>query len=173
MNYWEKLFHTFSIVCGTSFLIAFSGVAEASQRQHAVFTVTSVTPLYETVVNQQPVQSCRTVDVPIYQQKDKTGDILGGAIIGGIIGNQIGDMKGNGAAGAVIGGLLGANKDNNQAIIGYRQTQQCTTEYVRENVERLRGYKVVAEGKGLTYTTVTKQKFSVGDGMAVYITVTR
>jgi uncharacterized protein YcfJ len=174
MNYWEKLFHTFAIVSGTAFVLGFTGIAHAAQKTSAVFTVTSVTPMYDTVIQQKPVQSCSVVDIPIYSKKDKTGDIIGGAIIGGILGNNVVKGDGAGAAGAVIGGLLGANKSNNsQEIIGYRQQNRCTTSYTQQSVERLNGYKVVAEGQGLTYETITNQNFKVGDGMVVYITIQR
>jgi uncharacterized protein YcfJ len=55
---------------------------------------------------------------------NNTADILGGAIIGGIIGNQIGDSEGNGAVGAILGGLIGS-----QANPHYKSShQRCTTE---------------------------------------------
>ena len=70
---------------------------------------------------------CNTVDVPIYGNTDKTGDILGGAIIGGIIGNNVIKGDGAGAAGAVIGGLLGSEHGKNRKgnIIGYKQVTNC------------------------------------------------
>ena len=43
---------------------------------------------------------------------DKTGDTLKGAIIGGIIGNNVGDVKDGGALGAVLGGMIGHNNSN-------------------------------------------------------------
>ena len=74
-----------------------------------------------------PNQECSVVDVPIYGAHDKTGDVLMGAIIGGVIGNNIKGEKNGGAAGAVIGGLLGnAHGDNRQGnVVVYRQEQRC------------------------------------------------
>ena len=108
-----------------------------------VFAAENVTveDKFKTVTKQIPhtEQVCKVVDVPIYGNHDKTGDIIGGAIIGGIIGNQIGNGKGNGAAGAVIGGMLGnAHGDNrNGNVIGYRQEQRCSnnTTYTTETYE--------------------------------------
>ena len=37
---------------------------------------------------------------------DKTGDTLKGAIIGGIIGNNVGDIENGGALGAIVGGYI-------------------------------------------------------------------
>jgi len=88
-----------------------------------------VQDFYKTVTKTIPhtTTECSIVDVPIYGNNDKTGDIIGGAIIGGIIGNNVIKGDGAGAAGAVIGGLLGNNHGDrkNQNIIGYRQQQVC------------------------------------------------
>jgi len=87
-------------------------------------TVTKRIPYTETV--------CNVVDVPIYgntSSNTTVEDIIGGAIIGGIIGHQIGDgnqRKDNRNAGAILGGIIGANKNQKQeGIVGYRQEEQC------------------------------------------------
>jgi len=45
------------------------------------------------VVN-TPIRTCNIVNVPIYGSNGKaqTGEVLGGAIIGGILGNQVGGL---------------------------------------------------------------------------------
>ena len=62
---------------------------------------------------------------------DKTGDTLKGAILGGVIGNNVGDIKNGGALGAVIGGMIG---HNNSKATGGTQTgrKQTTTFGTRE-----------------------------------------
>lgn len=84
---------------------------------------------YKEVINQKPyhVEICRDVNV----SGDKTGDTLKGAIIGGIIGNNVGDIKNGGALGAVLGGMFGHNNSNAQ---GGTQ-RRCSTE-IRYNEER-------------------------------------
>ena len=84
---------------------------------------------------QKPVQTCRNVDVPL-TNKHKVEMIwvhpLGGAIIGGVIGNQIGDSKGNGALGAIIGGAIANEKQKKQGtttIVGYKRERVCETTY--------------------------------------------
>lgn len=54
--------------------------------------------------------------------------VLGGAIVGGLIGNQIGDGDGRRAA-TVIGALIGANaqKPNSGRNVHYRTVRQCYT----------------------------------------------
>lgn len=87
-------------------------------------TVTKRIPYTETV--------CNIVDVPIYgntSSNTTAQDIIGGALIGGIIGHQFGDgnqRKDNRNAGAILGGIIGANKNQKQeGIVGYRQEEQC------------------------------------------------
>ena len=46
---------------------------------------------------------------------DKTGDTLKGAILGGVIGNNVGDIK-NGDARSVIGGMIGHNNSKGQVV---------------------------------------------------------
>ncbi len=60
---------------------------------------------YKTVISQKPytVEVCRDR----VTSGDKTGDAIKGAIIGGILGNNIKGEKDGGAIGAIIGGMLG------------------------------------------------------------------
>ena len=80
---------------------------------------------YKQVNNKQPHQ----VEVCYDQQVggDKSGDMLKGAIIGGIIGNNVGDIKNGGTAGAIIGGIIGHN--NSTATGGTRQVCRLETRY--------------------------------------------
>ena len=77
-----------------------------------------------------PTKSCSVVNVPIYGStgKAQTGEVLGGAIIGGILGNQVGGGKGKDAA-TILGAILGADyankKGGQQTIVGYKQVEQC------------------------------------------------
>ena len=84
---------------------------------------------YKQIINQKPyhVEVCKNVTT----SGDKSGDMLKGAIIGGIIGNNVGDIKNGGALGAVLGGMFGHNNSNAQG--GTRQV--CNTE-IRYNEEQ-------------------------------------
>ena len=55
-----------------------------------------------------------------------------GAIIGGIIGNNVGDVKNGGALGAVLGGMLGHN--NSTATGGTQRVCTVQTRYNEESV---------------------------------------
>ena len=61
---------------------------------------------------------------------DKTGDTLKGAILGGVIGNNVGDIKNGGALGAVIGGMIGHN--NSKATGGTQTVCRTETRYTEE-----------------------------------------
>ena len=80
---------------------------------------------FKQVVNKTPHQ----VEVCYDRQVsgDKSGDMLKGAIIGGIIGNNVGDIKNGGAAGAIIGGILGHN--NSHATGGTQRQCRVETRY--------------------------------------------
>jgi len=62
---------------------------------------------------------------------DKTGDALKGAIIGGILGNNIKGEKDGGAIGAIIGGMLGHSNSN--ASGGTKRVCQVETRYSEES----------------------------------------
>ena len=95
-----------------------------------------LTHYYKTVEVQNRVanRTCSEVDVPIYSNtgKAQTGEVLGGAIIGGILGNQVGGGKGKDAA-TILGAILGADfankKGGQQKIVGYKQVEQCEVTY--------------------------------------------
>ena len=105
---------------------------------------------YKEVINQKPyhVEVCKDVSVG----GDKSGDMLKGAIIGGIIGNNVGNIDNGGTLGAVIGGMLGHNNSNASG-----STQRvCNTE-IRYNEERQTIYshstiRFMTNGKYYTLT---------------------
>ena len=104
--------------------------------------VVKVVPQYSEVQVNTPIRTCNIVEVPIYGNtgKTQTGEVLGGAIIGGILGNQVGGGKGKDAA-TILGAILGADfankKGGQQTIVGYKQVEQCEivnkVTYVKNN----------------------------------------
>jgi len=91
----------------------------------------SVMDYNKTVVNRVPynVEVCTNQTVG----GDKTADTLKGAIIGGVIGNNVGDVDNGGAIGAIIGGMLGHNNSN--ATGGTRRVCEVQTRYNEEVIE--------------------------------------
>lgn len=104
----------------------------------------------ETVSTPVRVNECRNVDVPIYGTRDRRGsdgDVLAGAIVGGVIGNQFGGGSGKDAM-TVLGAIVGANHMANRTteeIVGYRTERQCAEAVIYEN-NRVRTY---------SYSTIT------------------
>ena len=82
---------------------------------------------------------------------DKTGDALMGAIIGGIIGNNVTkDLPDGGTAGAIIGGMLGHN--NSTAKGGTKTVCQVETRYTEQKREIYSYSTITFTHDGKTYT---------------------
>ena len=92
----------------------------------------SVQDFNKTVVNRVPYN----VEVCTNQSYggDRTGDTLKGAIIGGIIGNNVTkNVDNGGAVGALLGGIIGHNNSN--ATGGVQRVCNIQTRYNEEVVE--------------------------------------
>ena len=83
------------------------------------------------VIEQTPyyVEVCRDEQ----RSGDKTGDMLKGAIIGGVLGNNIKGEQDGGAIGAIIGGMLGHS--NSDATGGTERV--CSRETRYKETERI------------------------------------
>jgi len=148
-------------------LSMFGSAAFANQ---VTATVVDMRETYRDAVKQVPVQSCQTIDVPIYKEVvtgggASGGDVLGGMIIGGLLGKGVsGDDKGA-AAGAILGGMVAADKKQQRetVIVGYRQQQQCSTVYEQQQVS-VRGDNVVTVelDNGKQYEFYTKGWYKNG-----------
>jgi len=78
---------------------------------------------------------CKTQTVP-YQETVKganTGEILGGAIIGGVIGKAATGKDGGAAVGAIIGGAI-ANEKGNKTVTRYKDVETCTQVFVPSRI---------------------------------------
>ena len=126
MKYAEKCFHAVALASIIGFTMGFTGVAHAEGSVNG-----TVQDHYKWVVNQTPyrVEVCKDYTVG----GDKSGDMLKGAIIGGIIGNNVGNIENGGAAGAIIGGILGHN--NSKATGGTQRRCHVETRYEEDREE--------------------------------------
>ena len=97
-----------------------------------------------------------------------------GAIIGGIIGNNVTkDLPDGGTAGAIIGGLFGNKLQNDtQHITGYRTVKKCSTHYDTHTEDYLAGYKITYKAAGFTGTTTRRNNPGVGGPISVVIRMT-
>ena len=119
MNLFEKQ----TLVWGGIGAIAFTFIA------NSVKADTQVQDHYKNIIYKTPsqVEVCYDRNV----SGDKTGDALKGAIIGGILGNNIKGEKDGGAIGAIIGGMLGHSNSN--ASGGTKRMCQVETRYTEES----------------------------------------
>ena len=116
-------------MCTTVAMLGFMSTGEIAE---------TVQDQYKMVITQKPynVEGCRQVGT----SGEKTGDTLKGAIIGGIIGNNVGDIKNGGAAGALIGGILGHN--NSKATGGTKRVCNIETRY-EEQARQVYSHSIV------------------------------
>ena len=92
----------------------------------------TVQDVNKTVVNRVPykVEVCTNQSVG----GDKSGDMLKGAIIGGLIGNNVTkNVDNGGAVGALLGGIIGHNNSN--ATGGTQRVCEVQTRYNGEVIE--------------------------------------
>ena len=84
----------------------------------------------------KPQNECRDVQVPIMGVLDRpanAGEVIGGALIGGVIGNQIGGGSGKDIAtilGAGSGAILASDQRRREpVVVGYRTEKRCEIVY--------------------------------------------
>ena len=107
---------------------------------------------HKVVIESTPysVEVCRDVVV----EKKSQGFDLGGALIGGIIGNNLPGEEGGGAAGALLGGLLGG-QDTTES----HTERRCSTETRHKEVEKtVYSHSTVTFRSGGMSYTLTFQK---------------
>jgi len=160
------------IVCCTGFL---SSLAFA-ETYTVTGTVTDVETVYRTKTVTEPVRKCWTEEVPVYGEgKNPDSQVFGmdleGAIIGGIIGNNVVKGDNAGTAGAIIGGLIGSDikKKKNQEITGYRKVNKCNTVYNERSEEYVAGYRVFYSARGFEGSYTSTRRPAVGSTVDVTV----
>lgn len=133
------------------YYILFVGLAITS---NALAQDATIVDDYKMVIKRIPyqIQICRDIST----SGDKTGDTLKGAIIGGIIGNNVGDAKNNGALGAIIGGMLGHS--NSDATSGTKTMCGNETRYKEHTEHVYDTSKITFNYEGHTYVLRFKKK---------------
>lgn len=106
--------------------------------------VVSSRPIYRTVAVEVPVDSCR-VETLAYSERQRGGDSLEGAVLGGLIGAAIGHEVGRSGHATAAGGLIGAAIGNDVAggsrrVTRYEDREICDTRYRTEYERRLVGW---------------------------------
>ena len=160
-------------------LLGFNIVSASAGQYNVTGTVMQANPVYQTVTQQVPQQSCQMVQVPVYGATGNGGTLglnnhidIGSAIIGGIIGNNVTKNVDNGGAiGAVIGGLIGSQNQQKNNIVGYRQEQRCNTTYSSQQSQRFSHTDIVVEVEGMQVQARTTREVAVGDQVNVLMTL--
>jgi len=137
-----NIFQKQTLVWGGIGAIAFTFIA------NSVKADTQVQDHYKNIIYKTPsqVEVCYDRNV----SGDKTGDALKGAIIGGILGNNIKGEKDGGAIGAIIGGMLGHS--NSSASGGVKRYCRNQTRYKEESRTVYSHSTVTFQYEGKTYT---------------------
>jgi uncharacterized protein YcfJ len=81
-----------------------------------------------------PVERCGYVEEPVYGVLDRPtsdGEVLGGAVIGGVIGNQLSDKTPLGTVvGAIVGGaIVNGQRVQEGVVVGTNRVYRCQTVY--------------------------------------------
>ena len=152
-----------------SLLVASAFVATAAHADvdYITGTVVDVRPTYTQQKIQVPNRVCVQESVPVYGNVDKTGSMIGGAILGGIIGNQVNH---NGAAGAILGGMLGGAKaENERPIVGYQRVENFYNETSYEIRDVFVSNTVVVKIEGTVMEFYSKRSYKIGEQATIKV----
>ncbi|MEX0900069.1 MAG: glycine zipper 2TM domain-containing protein [Gammaproteobacteria bacterium] len=145
--------------------------ASVAQDQYAWARVLDVQPITRLVRTEVPHRECRTEEVTRHGSgANPTGAMLAGALIGGVVGNQVGSGSGRRvatAAGVLIGSGMGHSSATNTPRTSIEERCEVYTEIQEE--ERFDGYRVSYEYGGAAYVTRTTQH--PGDRIRVQVSV--
>lgn len=158
---------------GMSFAAIFSAPAYADGFASDDATVISVKPKYKIRYEVEDVQVCEEVSVPVYGEYidvPSDGEVAGGALIGGAIGNQFGNGDGKTAM-TVLGAIIGANKASKPKIrtgvTDYIYETQCHYEQQSTPVKVKVGYFVTYEQNGYYHEGFMKTRPVIGSTINV------
>lgn len=170
---------TFCIATALAATLA-SPVALAGHKEKSAYArVVSVEPITKIIRVSSPRQECWQEQVSHYeqpQQRSATPTIVG-AVIGGLIGNELGHHKDAKKAGVLVGSVLGGSigRDIGRRNAGpghqyYTTEQRCETYQNYHEEERIMGYHVGYKYKGDIYHTRTQNH--PGDRIRIRVSVT-
>jgi len=113
---------------------------------------------------------CEDVRVPIYggaSAGDQTGNIVAGAIIGGVLGKALTGNNNGATAGAVIGGIAGSKK-NTRRIVGYQIQRQCS-DVQQQSARHIKYYEARVRIEGRIYRVRTSYRLKQGHSVRMYM----
>jgi len=140
-------------------------------------TIVNIEPNYYWEKSNQPVETCENVQVPIYGnvqgQGASGGDVLSGAILGGILGKALTGEDNAAAFGAIVGAMGAAEnkKQGSQKIIGYQTQKQCGVFYQEESIRKIKNYRITYEWMGIRGNSYTYNNYSIGARIPVNVSI--
>lgn len=110
---------------------------------------------------------CHTETVP-YQEAVKGGspeEVLGGAIIGGLLGGAATDDNAGAVVGAIIGGAL-ANEGGSKTVTRYREVETCSNVFIPERVTNAAELESILldlnDGRGVSRELIMDVQYTIG-----------
>lgn len=131
--------------------------------------IVDVEAVYSNSYNYVRQEQCFEQQVPVYQNRNgSSGDVLAGALIGGVIGNQFGSGDGKDAM-TVLGAIIGADAAGRprQEVAGYVSEWRCEMVDVPQETRSFEYYLVTYQMDGRYYQLETSQLFEVGQRIEV------
>jgi uncharacterized protein YcfJ len=128
--------------------------------------VVDVQPVYETISERIPYESCRQERVRVVERGGRRSltPVILGAVVGGTAGSVLGRNSSRRdlitGAGALLGGSIGNDRrQHTRHDDGYYVTEDvCVTEYEYREQEQQRGYRVSYRFGDSIYTTRTRNQ---------------
>lgn len=130
-----------------------------------IASVVSVQQSYKEQVITSYVSECEQIEVPSYRYSGSGGNVIAGAIIGGLIGNQFGSGSGKDAMTA-LGAIVGAERASKERS-GYRLETRCYDVPRQEYVYIPDGYNVTYSYNGRYHTFHTYKDYQPGDNIII------
>jgi uncharacterized protein YcfJ len=159
-----------SIFCA---VIMATAVNAQSQDDFNFVRIVDIRENYVTAYVDVPEARCYDVSVPIYQNVGPSnGDVLAGAIIGGLIGKEITNNDGGAILGALIGTSI-ASDNNRNVIVGYAARQECEVIIVRERRQVIDGYTVTYSNQRERGIVDTRNYYAIGTVVSMRELLTR
>lgn len=110
---------------------------------------------------------CTTTSKP-YQETVKGGkpeNVIGGAIVGGVIGKVVTNDNAGAAAGAIIGGVI-ANENSTKTVTKYKDVETCKSVFIPERItdelELERVLRDLNDGKSVRKERIMDVQYTIG-----------
>ena len=160
-----------------TFLILFVAGCHPVNASEILATIVNIEPNYYWEKSNVPVETCENVQVPIYGnvqgQGASGGDVLSGAILGGILGKALTGEDNAAAFGAIVGAMGAAEnkKQPQQKIVGYETQKQCGVFYQENTIRKIKNYRITYEWMGVRGSSYTYNSYAIGTRIPISVSI--